>query len=92
MNRLTLAAVLLLTPTGCLSQFTSRLDRANDHLNDLTAQLKAGNEKLAESSEVLRRMAQQMEEANRKMDRLLKRLGGVDADAAAAPEVPAQAP
>jgi hypothetical protein len=85
MKRLTLA-ILLLAQTGRLSQLTNRLDRANEHLEAIQVQLKVGNERVAESSEALRRMELQLEDANRKMERLLKRLGAADADS---PEAPA---
>ncbi len=81
-------ALLLFAQIGCLRPFTSRLDRANEHLEQLRGQLEQGNAKVAESAERLRRMEQHLEEMNRRMqtmERFLKRFGG-GADAEASSE------
>ena len=87
MKRFLVLVVLLLTQTGCLSQFTSRLDRANNHLDYIRGELARGNAQLAESTERLRKMEAYMEDMNRKMatmERFMKRFG-TDADSIDAP-------
>jgi cob(I)alamin adenosyltransferase len=89
MKRLALFFVLL-AQTGCLSQFTSRLDRANEHLMYIRGELATGNAQLADSNERLRQIERHMEDMRQKMatmERFMKRFGGgTDAE-----EVPAAA-
>jgi hypothetical protein len=83
MKRLALFLVLF-TQTGCLSQFTSRLDRANEHLEYIRGELARGNAQLADSNERLRQMERHMEDIRQKMatmERFMKRFGGTDAEA-----------
>ncbi len=84
MKRFTILILLLFTQAGCLRQFTSRLDRANDHLEYIRGELARGNAQLAESTERLRKMEQHMEDMRQKMatmERFMKRFGGGGTDA-----------
>ena len=96
MKRLVLLTVLLFTQTGCLRQFTSRLDRANDHLEYIRGELAKGNAQLADSNERLRHMEAHMEDMRLKMatmERFMKRFGaGADAEASSPPADPAPSP
>jgi septal ring factor EnvC (AmiA/AmiB activator) len=91
MKRLALFLVLL-AQTGCLSQFTSRLDRGNEHLTYIRAELAKGNAQLADSNERLRQMERHMEDMRQKMatmERFMKRFGaGTDTEAVPAAATP----
>jgi septal ring factor EnvC (AmiA/AmiB activator) len=95
MNRLAVLAALLLAQTGCLRPFTTRLDRANEHLEYLRGELARGNAQLEDSNERLRKMEQHMEDIRRKMgtmERFLKRFGaGTEVEAEGPPTAPADA-
>jgi septal ring factor EnvC (AmiA/AmiB activator) len=91
--------VLLLAQTGCLSQFTSRLDRGNDQLVCIRGELARGNAQLAESAERLRQMEKHLADVTQKMatmERFLKRFGaGADGGVSVGDEgkpVPGEAP
>jgi hypothetical protein len=83
---------VLLAQTGCLSPFTSRLDRANEHLVCIRGELARGNAQLADSNERLRQMERHMEDMRQKMatmERFMKRFGaGTDTEAVPAPATP----
>ena len=85
MKRLAVFALVLLVQTGCMSQFLSRLDRGNEHLEYIRGELARGNAQLADSNERLRQMERHMEDMRQKMatmERFMKRFGaGTDAEA-----------
>ena len=90
MKRLVIVALLLFAQTGCLSQFTSRLDRANEHLEYIRGELAKGNAQLADSNERLRQMERHMDDMRQKMatmERFMKRFGA-GTDAGAEPATP----
>ena len=88
MKRLVLF-LLLFAQTGCLSQFTSRLDRGNDQLEVIRGELARGNAQLVESSERLRQMEKYLADVTermRTMERFMKRFGaGAEAGVEGAP-------
>jgi hypothetical protein len=70
--------LLLLAQIGCLRPFTSRLDQANEHLENLRTELQKGIEQLAASNERLREMEKYLADVTQRMqtmERFMKRFG-----------------
>jgi septal ring factor EnvC (AmiA/AmiB activator) len=95
MKRLALVA-LLFAQAGCMSQFTSRLDRGNAQLEQVRGELAKGNAQLAESTERLRQMEKYLADLTQRMatmERFLKRFGaGADGGLPIGAEVPPAPP
>jgi outer membrane murein-binding lipoprotein Lpp len=78
MRSRTALALMPLLLAGCISPFTSRLDKATEQATALNQQMAVANAKLEEATLCLERSEKKLDEANTSLHNMERRLNDMD--------------